>query len=738
FATLWLGIVTGLVPVELLVPPGVARVELLLDGEPVAELTGPPWSVACDVGPELAPHELVAVAFDERGRELGRARQRLNLPRPRAEIEVSLAARDDGTRLVRVSWAAAGGEPPSALRATLDGEAVEVAGPSFPLPPVDSTVPHLLRVEADFPGSFTATREVVFGGAVGDVIDRDLTALPIVVAGREPPPSSVVLATGGERLPASTVEKGMADLVVVVDPRARPALADLVAAASRQRPLPGGRQPVDLRYLAPLAEDHRLRLLSPVPEVRRGEEGRLSLFPPSPDLSPRQAGLLWHLNTGPSSAAAAPPRLADAVVVAGLMAGERTARRAVLLILGPETSDASEHAAAAARRYLQRLRVPLSVWQVGRRDGVAEEPWGAVRQIGGVAAFEAATRRLRRELDRQRIVWVEGFHLPQQLTLDTAAEGVRIAGAETEPAEGPVAASPMVNGRDAPQPGSPVATRSLGPFRLRTDLDDEETLAHLDAVAAALPAAWSGRFGQRLGSEPSGEVLLFARDGDFRGFLGGAADASVAGNAVGDQVALAAAGRPRDELVAVLVHELSHLLARQAFGPALPPWLEEGLAEELAMSRLDRKGRLQPGTLRGVARSRRLGTVSDRETAHYEVTIDGALAAVQALLAAQRRGAAPALGELLELPADVFVLAQGRRERYTASAMFVRFLLDGERGRLRAPFHGFLAAVAAGGSADGAALEAALGTPLPELARRFQGWLSLQAGIQRGDRNGPP
>ena len=68
FVTLLLGLVAGVQTVEVTVDDRVARVEMLLDGATIATIEGSPWLVQCDFGP-LAPHELVAVAWDSSGRE---------------------------------------------------------------------------------------------------------------------------------------------------------------------------------------------------------------------------------------------------------------------------------------------------------------------------------------------------------------------------------------------------------------------------------------------------------------------------------------------------------------------------------------------------------------------------------------------------------------------------------------------------------------------------------------------
>lgn len=59
FLTLFLSVTTtGPRPVQVQAPPGTAAVVFRLDGEQVAGLTGPPWSVVVDFGEELVPHEL--------------------------------------------------------------------------------------------------------------------------------------------------------------------------------------------------------------------------------------------------------------------------------------------------------------------------------------------------------------------------------------------------------------------------------------------------------------------------------------------------------------------------------------------------------------------------------------------------------------------------------------------------------------------------------------------------------
>ena len=81
------------------------------------------------------------------------------------------------------------------------------------------------------------------------------------------------------------------------------------------------------------------------------------------------------------------------------------------------------------RRYLESIRVPLFVWSLyGKRRRAAAKAWGTGRgrlqprpDGGGDGPPEG-------ELDAQRIVWLDGRHLPQAVALGAAAKGVELVG----------------------------------------------------------------------------------------------------------------------------------------------------------------------------------------------------------------------------------------------------------------------------------------------------------------------
>jgi hypothetical protein len=755
FATLWLGLVTGAVPVELLAGPEVARVEVRLDGAPCATIAAPPWQGSCELGTEIAPHELVAVAFDGAGEELGEARQWLNLPRDPAELEVALQSEPGPPpKLVaRLAWAGPGGAAPLAVSATLDGEPLDfTAGwDHVTLPPLRAGAAKLLRVEAIFAGGTKATRELAVGGDLAEQVAHELTGVPVELAGRA---AGATLADGDRELPVVALEKGGADVVVVIDPEAQSALVELSTEGGKQRVSRGGiglgaaASPgtrtfaAEARAKVPLPDGARLRLVWPVAESRQHGELRFDLFPTSPERTAADGSLLDALGLAallPGSTV--PPRLADAVALAALTAAEPGRRRAVLLVLGGEPLDTSAYDAARVRRFLDRLRVPLVVWSTAPPSPAMAAAWGEAETIANVQRLEKAARRLDQLLARQRIAWVEGRHLPQRLVagaggalrVATAAPPAEALADSAAPSSTTVAAATASDEAEAEAAGSAPAfpanfpIRSLPPFALLTDVRDERLLSTLGEVAAALPADFAARFGLR--ARAQGSLVLFARSLDFRQWLaqqGGGGDHAVEGFSRGGVAALAVGNLRDDDVSALLVHEISHLLTRAAVGRQLPPWLEEGLADELSISRRDGSGRTLPGTLRAHSSVRNTAAVP-KPGVIYERTISGPAAALLALV----RGPRPALAELVAMPWSTFADARGRPERYAASAFFLRYLLDGEEQRWRERFLGFLTAAANGAPADQADLERALGTPVASLQAPFDQWLRRTAMTAR-------
>lgn len=418
FTTLFLGLVVGVQPVGVVVGDEVAAVEILLDGRSLGTLRGEPWTLDCDFGNELAPALLEAVAYDGDNREVGRAGQRLNLPHPPAEVSF-VVDKDprDGSWIGRLAWESKTGSRPQSVSASFDGQPLAVDDPRrIPLPPHDRSRQHLFQALLEFPGNVISRATVAFGGVFADEVRTELTAIPFLAprAKWKAPAAEAMhgwFVRDGEPLAVASVEKGPSDIVIVLG----------TTVTFRWD---GGR---DVRGAIPLRGDQRLRFLRPVATPTPGVETTFNLYPMSPEFDWNSGGLYWLLTRrgarGPESGQAA--RLADAVAVAGLAAYERQRRRAVILLLDAPAADASPITAEQSRRYLERLQVPFFLW-TQERSTKPVAGWGRPVSIRSAARLTEALYQVNKLLDRQRIAWLEGRHLPQDITLSPDAEGIEL------------------------------------------------------------------------------------------------------------------------------------------------------------------------------------------------------------------------------------------------------------------------------------------------------------------------
>ena len=438
FLTLFLGLAMGPQPIELTVTGPVASVELLLDGAPAGRVAGPPWTGQIDFGPSLMPHELVARALDAQGQEIGRARQWVNLPRPSAEVEILLENGAAGRPVAaRLTWQSVTGESPSVIGVTFDGKPLALeAGGRVRLPAWDPATGHVLSAELRFAGALTARRDVVFGGPWGDEVSTELTAVPVRPrSGKELPPAERMegwFRAGGRPAAVAAVEEGPAELLVVRDLGLRNSLDRLLAGGSPARPTLNMRSSVDQRsdehrrYQMTLDKESTVRFIVPVARSVPGAHLPADLFGQSREIHAREGGLLYLLARFIPLDEGKPQqqRLADAVAVAGLQTLNGNHRRAVLLVLSEKPSDASLSDPALVRRYLETIRVPLFVWTLGGPESPAAAAWKGAEKVAPVGRMRKAFSRLEDDLDSQRIVWIEGRHLPQSIEISAEAAAV--------------------------------------------------------------------------------------------------------------------------------------------------------------------------------------------------------------------------------------------------------------------------------------------------------------------------
>jgi hypothetical protein len=277
----------------------------------------------------------------------------------------------------------------------------------------------------------------------------------------------------------------------------------------------------------------------------------------------------------------------------------------------------------------------------------------------------------------------------------------------------------------------------FGEFSLYTDVEDKRLLSSLEKVSRHLPEAYASRYG--LQGEPSGReaILLFEREADYRAFtLESFGDHArhrpdLRGHSAPGIAVLYVGDHSLEEVAAVLVHELTHLLNRRVFAEPIPPWLEEGLANDLGFCRIDGRGRLRFATLGG------RGVVIEQP--EYEeggflridrrVNLTGPVASLRSVRERWMLPEGHSATLLTDLGWDEFTELENRSLNYAASAFLVRYLLDsegnGSSGWLAEGFRSFLRSVAAGEDAGAQELVECLGQ---ERDRRTEGSLSRSSG----------
>jgi hypothetical protein len=438
FASLFLGLMVGVRPVTVIVGDTVAAVALELDGRAVGRLTEAPWTKEVDFGSEFTPHELVARAFDSKGSEVALARQWINLPRPPAEVEIVLEKNALGQAVAaRLTWESVLGVRPDRVSATFDGKPLAIVdGRHVTLPGYDAEAPHVLTVSLEYPNDVRTRSDVVLGGGSAGEAQTELTAVPVRTRKAKAPKLEAIAGRfrkGSQALTVAAVERGPAEVIMVRDLDSTEAQRVLkrVSGSRASRDgfgMPGRSGLSVVPDATSLEEDDRVKILWPV--ARQVVDSGISneLFDGSRSFPGRTSGFRFLLTrVDYPGVSEKPRRFADAVALAGLRAFASYSRRAVVLVLPTSRTDESRYEAPAVRRYLERLHVPFYVWSLTNPPRTAEEKaWGGIEDISSVSALERATKKLREDLDHQSIVWLEGRHLPQDIALVDAPDGMTL------------------------------------------------------------------------------------------------------------------------------------------------------------------------------------------------------------------------------------------------------------------------------------------------------------------------
>jgi hypothetical protein len=423
FLSLFFGLISGSYPVELAFDGPAAAIEIQVDGKSAGRLEEPPWRTMVDFGPDLLPHQITARALDAQGHELGTAEEWVNLPHPLAKLDIVLERQGSGPpRAAKLSWQNLAGEKLRAASLTFDGLPVKLdANGRGVLPPHDLKSLHLLTARADFLPYRSVKREMAYGGEYGVEVATELTGVPLhVTAGKLPPAGQLAgwLTADGKPLAVDAVENGPAQLFVVA---AVPA-ADLDSKVARL-------QRLTWSLLGPGDE---VFFVSPAPQRIESPNASTDLFPitlPSRASREGTTDIFQSLRKVRFPRTDEPSyRVADAVATAGLAAMNQNRRRAVLLVLSGEEEDNSLYDSATVRRFLAGLRVPLFVWYLGTPSPKSAAAAWKAEEMTQTWHAAAGAARIRKDLDSQRIVMVDGRHLPQSIALTSRATGVELVG----------------------------------------------------------------------------------------------------------------------------------------------------------------------------------------------------------------------------------------------------------------------------------------------------------------------
>ena len=308
---------------------------------------------------------------------------------------------------------------------------------------------------------------------------------------------------------------------------------------------------------------------------------------------------------------------------------------------------------------------------------------------------------------------LEGYDEDAEIPYGEVAEPARPIAAREPEAEWLEAARKYLRGKERVFP--------LGNYTLFTDVPDDELIAYIRAATTDLDAVYAERFGRMPLGVPAEGVVLYQSDIAYRLLQQRTeriAGLRAAGHNTKGLAVLFSGGRSKRAVTATVVHELAHFINRRAIGPQLPPWLDEGLADNLAQSRIDDEGRIHPKELGG-----------NRLKRGEERRFDGAYSSLFQLREAMREGTLPAVPELMSTDWDDFVRTPQAQLHYAAASFWIRYLLDAEGGRHKAAFESFLDAVTEGGPPTTDALGEHLGEDWSVLNARFRAWLEHLAEI---------
>jgi hypothetical protein len=386
--TRFLGLVAGEQNVALEAGPDVHSIELSVDGRRDVTLTKSPWKGKVDLGVDLEPHELTAIAFDAAGVEVGRDTQLLNIARPRAELQIVLE-RDGGgaPHEIRLESTHFKNARPKRSVIRLDGRTIG-RSTSVSLPATDPRDMHVVSAEVTFEDDVVVRKELVFGGVYSEQMPADLTAIGVRQREASKAPGPCLFTFGEHDLAPAAVERGPAIVSFILNGDANDRL---------RRNHSYLRDPL---YAIPDAE---FRLVTPIATAIQQRDYESAIFPSMPIDGSRgtRSVMLYRTWSGEADR-----RFADALAVAGVRSLGSN-RRAVVYVIGElRAPDHSAHSPETVRRYLESVGVPLRVWSTSGPHPELEAAWGRIRDVSSAPGLLEATSELKHELEMQRVAWL--------------------------------------------------------------------------------------------------------------------------------------------------------------------------------------------------------------------------------------------------------------------------------------------------------------------------------------------
>ncbi len=210
----------------------VDRVAFYLDGQPAGEDTRRPFQIDLDLGPDVRPHRIAAVAYSGQGLELDRDEITVNPERRRQGIRITEASPAAGGAITASAELSIRGDGPPLDRVELYRNESLIA--TFTRPPFRTTLPGPGRADADYvravaylrDGTFLEDVRLLGSDALSEQVEVNLVEIYAVVTDANGDPvqglqaSDFEVTRKGDQVPVdrfAVADQAALDIGLVVD-----------------------------------------------------------------------------------------------------------------------------------------------------------------------------------------------------------------------------------------------------------------------------------------------------------------------------------------------------------------------------------------------------------------------------------------------------------------------------------------------------------------------------------------